>query len=250
MSTRVTHQIERGMHLKEQALALASCWQFDPATDRFPDFIVGDSHVLGELEIDIERWFNEVWVLTDGLIGGGHRTLFYMYLNDISGPGRSFRQIPTRTEYLQNVRDAFDFAIRELNKIPFMGDDPARTEARPSSVPISPNTAFILMWMDPAKPYLQDVANAFKEVCAKFGIQARRADDVEHQDVITTLSWITSDSRSSCSPILRARDQTYTTKSDMLTQSVSVRFFTGAWEPLSTLTSPSTMFRSIRTSRS
>jgi hypothetical protein len=43
------------------------------------------------------------------------------------------------------------------------------------------------MWMDPAKPDLQDVANAFKEVCAKFGIQAKRADDVEHQDVITSV---------------------------------------------------------------
>jgi hypothetical protein len=50
-----------------------------------------------------------------------------------------------------------------------------------------PNTAFILMWMDPTKPKLEDVTNVFKEVFARFGIQALRADDVEHSDRITDL---------------------------------------------------------------
>jgi hypothetical protein len=49
------------------------------------------------------------------------------------------------------------------------------------------NTAFILMWMDPARPELIDVHYVVKEVFAEFGINAVRADDIQHQDRITDL---------------------------------------------------------------
>jgi hypothetical protein len=49
------------------------------------------------------------------------------------------------------------------------------------------NTAFIIMWMDPARPELVDVHQGVKEGFAEFGIAAVRADEIQHQDRITDL---------------------------------------------------------------
>ena len=49
------------------------------------------------------------------------------------------------------------------------------------------NTAFILMAMDPDNPDLEDVYRTIKDVCASYGINAYRANEIEHQDRITDL---------------------------------------------------------------
>ena len=42
-----------------------------------------------------------------------------------------------------------------------------------------------MMMIDPEKPELEDIKQAIKEECARFGIRATRADEIEHSGEIT-----------------------------------------------------------------
>ena len=59
------------------------------------------------------------------------------------------------------------------------------TENAPPRDPVIPDSVFIIMQMDPKQTELEDICNGIKEVCAEFGLDAARADDIEHQDKIT-----------------------------------------------------------------
>jgi len=61
------------------------------------------------------------------------------------------------------------------------------SSTEPEEDEIKKDTAFVLMAMDPNIYELVDVYNTIKDVCASFGINAYRADEIEHQDRITDL---------------------------------------------------------------
>lgn len=62
---------------------------------------------------------------------------------------------------------------------------PARIMPALQPLGIRPATAFIMMMIDPGKPELEDVNRAIQEECARFGIRATRADEIEHSNEIT-----------------------------------------------------------------
>jgi hypothetical protein len=66
-------------------------------------------------------------------------------------------------------------------------DERARTgeTAEPGRGTYRPNTAFVMMWMDPKEPELEDIRDTVRAVFEAFGIKAVRADDVEHEGMIT-----------------------------------------------------------------
>lgn len=65
--------------------------------------------------------------------------------------------------------------------------DVLSTSSAPTEDEIKKDTAFVLMAMDPSIYELEDVYNTIKDVCGSFGINAYRADEIEHQDRITDL---------------------------------------------------------------
>lgn len=88
---------------------------------------------------------------------------------------RSFTQSAARYgEILQLVEASEALSATSL-------DQTARTAASR----YRPGTAFIMMWMDKKNPELDDVCDTVKQMFGSFGIRAIRADDIQHEDLIT-----------------------------------------------------------------
>jgi hypothetical protein len=93
---------------------------------------------------------------------------------------------------LAEIDDALDQASRRLGILRAQTEAEIAGDALPSRVlpgalqlGMRPGTAFIMMMIDPGKPELDDVNQAIQEECARFGIRATRADEIEHSGEIT-----------------------------------------------------------------
>jgi hypothetical protein len=170
--------------------------------------VLPDEYLQGRriLEDRVHRWFNRIYVdvlpfttydrrhlnillrrVLAALRGGiYHEESRQRDLND--GSSYTVRDAESRAPLKvarQEAAQAITLARQMIQTASPIATSPQVTSnARSAHVP---NTAFILMWMDPAHPELQDIHEAVKDVFAAFGIRAYRADDIQHQDRITDL---------------------------------------------------------------
>lgn len=144
-----------------------------------------------ELRIAVGKWFNSVHARFGSSVLDSAQSL-----NDIASGVRTSLDMwwrptgpPTAPKCAgsDELVEAMNAALDLLQTVPEpsgSAESPVNV-AQPATVIFQPNTALLIMAIDPAKPELEDVLNAYREVCENFGITARRADDIEHQDVIT-----------------------------------------------------------------
>ena len=133
-----------------------------------------------ELVIEVRRWFN---ILNTNLlprIFSGEK----QFDGILDGLLYAIQPGPDIEADKRRVEEAILEAVSLIRTVPFspVTNQPTFQSHQAS---YTPNTAFIMMWMDPAVPELVDIGNAIKEICGRFEIRALRADDVEHQDKIT-----------------------------------------------------------------
>ncbi len=76
-------------------------------------------------------------------------------------------------------------AVLELVDLIAPGEIAGRSRSQTQATRYRPNTAFILMQIDRTQPGLEDIRDAIKEVCKRFGIAATVADEIEHEGGIT-----------------------------------------------------------------
>ena len=188
---KVQHIYDEGLLLKGRILDFLIKWPTEEGGQRVAWHKTDNEHqkAVELLTVEARRWFNLVLVevLPHVLVS---REFLDLKLREVEGAikdgiyagGNLYCAAIEKAD--NKAEEAIDATLDWLASFPAL-------EGYKASVKNNilenyrPNTAFIIMWMDQARPELDDVCNAIKEVCQKFNIVAMRADDVEHQGIIT-----------------------------------------------------------------
>lgn len=86
----------------------------------------------------------------------------------------------TFADWAEKITSILDLVAASAELGP-VGEGQAKDDVR-----YRPGTAFIMMWMDKSMPELSDVWDAVKEVFDNFDVRAVRADEIEHEGLITS----------------------------------------------------------------
>jgi hypothetical protein len=100
-------------------------------------------------------------------------------------PGQSETDAPIdvcRSEFIEALESTFELlqVLSARNET-----TPFRTDVSVSLKTYRPGTAFIMMRINPQQPELKDVRDTVVDVFKSFGVEAVRADDLEHSEGIT-----------------------------------------------------------------
>lgn len=91
----------------------------------------------------------------------------------------------------ESAKGIYNSSNNDIRRIVQLADDYGAVSASESTNKTTqlnkyrPNSAFVMMWMDTSHPELEDVRDAVCSTFEKFGIRAIRADNIEHEGIIT-----------------------------------------------------------------
>lgn len=98
-------------------------------------------------------------------------------------PPSQSEQVPLGVEAARTLFSKAAYSIGDL--IDLLSPAETTQAFATNTATYRPNTAFIMMAIDKNQPDLEDIKNAFKDVCREFGITAMTADEIEHESGVT-----------------------------------------------------------------